>query len=463
MKMKVTKKQLGVFIASLMALNTLQAQESDTIPGVIEKMTSDIKVMNNLKISGYVQVQGQWIEKQDNQAYKVPSVAGGDFPAYYNDRFGVRRGRLKFAYSSNPLSQFVIQFDATEKGMGLKDAYVKFTEPFAKIASITAGVFNRPFGYEIEYSSSSRETPERSRMIQALFPQERDLGAMLTLQAPKTSNWNFIKLDIAGIAGNGINQDIDKYKDVIARLNFVKSYYNEKLKLSGGLSYYYGGFANQTKSVYKVGTDTTGKLKFIADTKDDNLYKRSMKELKGIDMQVSADMPWGLMTFRGEYITGQQPSTASSNVYPTTLSDSYTTTASTKDNVTSYTTKVEKKLGDTYIRNVNGYYFYFVQNILQSRHQIVIKYDVFNPNAKVSGTQIDGKNFTTADMMYKTLGIGYILKIDANTKLMIYGDFVKNEKTKIGATKDSKGNVTDPGWESDRKDNVLTVRLQYKF
>lgn len=46
---------------------------------------------------------------------------------------------------------------------------------------------------------------------------------------------------------------------------------------------------------------------------------------------------------------------------------------------------------------------------------------------------------------------------------MIYGDFVKNEKTKIGATKDSKGNVTDPGWESDRKDNVLTVRLQYKF
>ena len=59
MKMKVTKKQLGVFIASLMALNTLQAQESDTIPGVIEKMTSDIKVMNNLKISGYVQVQGQ--------------------------------------------------------------------------------------------------------------------------------------------------------------------------------------------------------------------------------------------------------------------------------------------------------------------------------------------------------------------------------------------------------------------
>jgi hypothetical protein len=171
-------------------------------------------------------------------------------------------------------------------------------------------------------------------------------------------------------------------------------------------------------------------------------------------------MPWGMMTIRGEYIMGQQPS-LSGNAYPTTLptNDSYKTTLSGG----TYTTKLEKAPYNTTIRTVNGYYVYFVQNILQSRHQLVFKYDVYDPNTKVSGSDIDGKTFTTADMMYSTIGVGYILKIDANTKLMIYGDMPKNESTKIAATKDAAGKVTDPGWESDRKDKVLTVRLQYKF
>jgi hypothetical protein len=443
MKMKVTTKTIGLFVASLFAMNAMQAQETDTLPGAIEKITSDIKVMNNLKISGYVQVQGQWLQKQDNQSYTESSMAGGNFPAYMNDRFGVRRGRLKFAYSSNPLSQVVVQFDATEKGMGIKDAYVKVTEPFAKIATLTAGVFNRPFGYEIEYSSSSRETPERARMTQCLFPQERDLGAMLTLQAPKTSQWNFVKLDVAAISGNGINPDLDRYKDVITRLNMNKSFFDEKLKVSGGFSYYYGGFANQTKYYYQTATDDKGINKFVVDSASGNKQKLALKELKGLDLQVSADLPWGLTTVRGEYIMGQQPSANNSNVYPTAAATT-----------------------DTYMRRVSGYYVYFVQNIFQSRHQLVFKYDVYDPNTKLSGLQIDGTKATktsAADIKYTTIGIGYILKIDANTKLMFYGDFVKNEKTSIKETKDTKGNVTDLGYLTDRKDNVFTVRLQYKF
>ena len=106
-----------------------------------------------------------------------------------------------------------------------------------------------------------------------------------------------------------------------------------------------------------------------------------------------------------------------------------------------------------------------IQNILQSRHQIVFKYDVYDPNTQVKGMDIGvtGSKTSVADIKYSTLGIGYILKIDANTKIMFYGDFVKNEKTSIKETKDSKGNVTDPGYLTDRKDNVFTVRLQYKF
>mgnify|MGYP001809907073 CR=1 FL=1 len=280
-------------------------------------------------------------------------------------------------------------------------------------------------------------------MIQTLFPQERDLGAMLTLQAPKTSKWNFVKIDIAAISGNGINTDMDRYKDVITRLNANKSFLDEKLKISGGVSYYNGGFANQTKYLYKT-IDDAGVKKFKVDSASSNFKAQTLKELKGVDLQLSAELPWGLTTVRGEYIEGQQPSTATSSTYPTT----------------AITT-------DTYLRKVQGYYVYFVQNILQSRHQLVFKYDVFDPNTDLKGEEIDGAKSTktsTADMKYTTLGVGYILKIDANTKLMFYGDFVKNEKSKIAASKDkATGKVTDPGWEDDRKDNVFTIRLQYKF
>lgn len=455
----------ALVIAALGAGMTATAQEStDTIPGMLDQVKSEVGMLKKLKISGYVQVQGQWLETQDDKSYKVPSAAGGDFAAYQDTRLGVRRGRLKFAYSSSPLSQAVVQLDATEKGLALKDAYIKATEPFAKALTLTAGVFDRPFGFEIGYSSSSREMPERSRMMQNLFPGERDLGAMVTLQAPKTSRLNFVKLDVAAISGHGVNQDIDRYKDIVGRLGMSKTFFDEKLKVGGGASYYWGGLANQTKTVYTTGTDTTGALLFVADIKDENLYARSLKELVGIDLQVSVDAPWGLATLRGEYIQGQQPTMADKTVYPTTLSDNYSTTATTVDDKTTYSTKLVKKLGDTYIRKVNGYYFYLVQNIMQTRHQLVIKYDVYDPNTDVEGGHIDGKRFFWSDMMYSTIGLGYIFKIDANTKLMVHGDIVKNESTKIGASSDkATGKVTDPGWEGDRKDNVLTVRLQYKF
>ena len=443
-KMKVSKKQIGLFIASLFAMNALQAQESDTtVSGQLEKLKSEVAALNNLTITGYVQAQAEFTQKLGNQSYTVPNsmVGGGAFPAYFNDRFNIRRGRLKFAYSASPLSQAVFEIDATESGVAVKNAYVKFTEPFARFASVTAGIFDRPYGYEIEYSASLRESPEESRMTQLLFPQDKDLGAKLTLQAPSSSYWNFIKLDVAAIAGNGVNADFDRFKDEIAHLSFTKSFLDEKLKISGGISDYWGGYANQTKYVYNV-NDVAGVKKFTVDSASTNKNARAIKDLKGVDLQVSAQMPWGLMTVRGEYNTGKQPSTATSNSYPTTA-----------------------PAGDTYIRKVQGYYVYFVQNILQSRHQIVLKYDSYDPNTGVKGSDIGvtGSKTSSADIKYSTFGLGYIFKIDAHTKIMFYGDFVKNEKTNIKETKDAKGNITDPGFLTDRKDNVFTVRLQYKF
>ncbi len=100
----------------------------------------------------------------------------------------IRRGRVKFAYEGK-LSQFVLQIDATEKGVALKDAYINFKDPWLQMFTLQAGVFDRPFGFEVHYSSSMRESPERARITQTLFPQERDLGAMLTIQPRKESRF----------------------------------------------------------------------------------------------------------------------------------------------------------------------------------------------------------------------------------------------------------------------------------
>jgi len=423
-----TMKNLNIIYVLLFNFIFLSsnAQESkpDTLTKAIEQLQSDVALLKNLKITGYIQTQVQFADSSG-----ISSYAGGNFPANTDKRFQVRRGRLKFAYSSNTWSQFVVQFDITENGFKTKDAYAKFTDPFINYFTLTGGVFNRPWGYEIEYSSSLRESPERTRFNQTVFKDERDLEAMLTIQAPKTARFNFIKLDVGLFSGTAINPDFDKFKDLITRLNFTKSYCDEKLKLSADLSYYYGGFANQTVSLYKFWVDDNGVKRM--DAKHVDQFSRAKRELFGADIQVLYDAPWGLTTLRGEYAKGQQAALQGDATSPMTSPGA---------------------TGNAYVRQTAGYYIYFVQNIAQSRHSIVIKYDVYDPNTQISGNDIIAANgFTKADVKYNTLGLGYACRLDANTKLMIYRDLVANEKTALS------------GYTQDLKDNVWTIRLQYKF
>jgi hypothetical protein len=87
-----------------------------------------------------------------------------------------------------------------------------------------AGVFNRPFGYEVSYSTSNLESPERATVIQYFFPDERDLGAMLTLRAPEVSPFSFLRLDAGLFAGNSINREGRTIrKDLIGRITCEKT------------------------------------------------------------------------------------------------------------------------------------------------------------------------------------------------------------------------------------------------
>ncbi len=451
MQIKTLYKSILVIPCFFIASMKLVAQEQpavmveseDTLENTIHKIQSDVEVLKRLKVTGYVQAQFQFCDSTGINTY-----AGGNFAAYQDKRFMIRRGRVKFAYTM-PLSSAVVQLDATEKGVSIIEAYVVGIDPWLRAFSVTAGVFNRPFGYEVPYSSSARESPERGRMSQIIFPGERDLGAMLTFQMPKESPWNWFKIQGGMFNGTGRTaSDFDTKKDFIGQLVIAKANKSESMKFSGGLSYYDGGVRQFTKKVYSMSSDSTGPI-FHLDTASSNNGAYATRKYVGADFQYSVNWIAGVSTIRAEYIQGTQPGTSSSSTSPTAAASSTSTSA----NLTTGAVTTTTSYSDVYSRSFNGAYFYFTQNIMQSKHQIVVKYDWYDPNTEVSAAQIHGGTSKTgsADIKYTTIGIGYIFHWDQNLKLMVYYDKVTNENTKVIK------------YTKDLKDNVLTMRLQYKF
>lgn len=398
----------------------------------LENLESTVGVMNRLKVSGYLQAQWQKSDTIGGAA----AFSGGNFSAENDNRFKLRRGRVKFTYDYE-MSKFVVQTDVTEKGVAIKDAYVAVKEPWAEFVILTAGIFDRPFGYEISYSSSTRETPERSRIFQSIFPGERDMGAKITLQAKKGSNWDWIKLDAGVFTGNAVGPEIDNSKDFIGHLHFEKANSKETLKYGFGVSYYNGGVYQGTKFLYMPVTLDDGMEGFKVDSTGSNKKGFAKREYFGGDIQISLLSFLGITSVRAEYLWGTQPGGKTSN---TSLNN-----ASLPDY-------------DTYIRNFSGGYVYFIQNIGQTKHQLVVKYDWYDPNTDVAKNDITAKNtlgkstgLTKADVMYSTIGLGWNYKFNSVIKLMAYYELVKNEKTKL------------TGYTKDLKDNVFTLRIQYKF
>lgn len=414
-------------------------QAVDTLNAKIDNVKTDLDLLKKLKITGYIQAQWQLADT----AGQLSPFSAGNFPKYSDNRFMLRRGRVKFTYEGK-LTQFVLQIDANQTAVTLKDAYINFKDPWLQMFMVQGGVFNRPFGFEIAYSSSNRETPERARVTQTLFPGERDLGAQLTVQPRKESRFNFIRLNAALICGNAIALDIDSHKDFVGQLGINKTTKNEKLRYAVDVSYYNGGYFQETKKVYNMETLANSDLKgYVVDSTSTNKGEYAKRVYYGADAQLIYDWQIGTTTLRGEYIFGDQPGTNKSNVSPT--GRAFISTDPT----------------DTYIRPFEGGYVYFIQNILHSRHEIVVKYDWFDPNKEVAGEDIASSvsiddatvntSLSAADIRYTTWGVGYNVRIAANVKLMAYYEFVKNETTKIA------------GYTRDLPDNVFTLRAQFKF
>ena len=433
----------GLFISLLIVFSSIAGYSQryladlDSSFFIKDTVRPFIRRFENLRISGYMQPQFQVAQSDGAQSYE-----GGNFAQYSRSRFMLRRARVKIDYllmskEKSPQALFTFQIDATERGVIVRDMFIRIYETKKNNFSMTAGFFARPFGYEVNLGSSYRESPERGRMSQILMPGERDLGVMFSFEPQKKENKLYhLKLDAGFFNGQGASgtTDFDSHKDFISRLT-IKPYSFKKIEISGGLSFLRGGWKNGTQYVYKSTTIPNGDKLFTVDSSLSNLGRSSPRHYYGADVQFKLKHDWGETEWRAEYWFGTQPGTANSTSNPGTLPNSNGVPL------------------PTYIRHYDGAFFYFLQNIINAKHQLILKYDWYDPNIKVKKIEIGktGTNLTAADIKVSTIGIGYIYYFNPQTKITFYYDLVKNEITNLS------------GYTDDQKDDVFTCRLQFRF
>jgi len=435
MNLLLSTCRTGIFVSLLIASQVVEAQfltdMMDTTTDVGKGLLSIYKKFDRIQISGYLQPQFQVASKKGAESFN-----GGNFAPQSNNRFSLRRGRLRFDYvrlndHDQPMVHLVFQVDGTERGLFVRDFWGRYFENKWQLFSFTAGLFARPFGYEVNLGSPDRESPERGRMSQLLMRTERDLGAMVSFE-PRRKNHplRYFKLDIGAFNGQGLTGpgEYDSYKDIIGRLSLKPYPVTNKLSVSAGVSLLQGGFVQNTKYVYNMSNN--GKKEFVVDSSEDNLYSEAPRDYRGVDMQWKLKHGWGTTELRGEYWWGTQTATANDTETPGLLL------------TTPY-----------YIRKFNGAFFYFLQNIVNKNHQVGVKYDWYDPNTEVKGKEIGevGNNITAANIRYDTWSFGYNYYINEHLKLMLWYDIVKNESTSI------------PAYLSNQNANVFTCRLQFRF
>jgi hypothetical protein len=404
----------------------------DTTTDVGKSVLSVSQRFDHIRIGGYMQPQFQLAQQKGAKSY-----IGGDFPQNVNNRFMLRRGRIRFDYvrinkNSKASVQFVFQFDGTERGVFIRDFWGRLFENKYQLFSFVAGMFARPFSYELNLSSSDRESPERGRMSQILMKTERDLGAMISFEPRQPDHpLRFLKIDAGLFNGQGLTAsgDFDSHKDFIARAGLKPYHISENLLLSFAASYLGGGLLQSTRYIYSI---NNGAKNFSPDSSVTNIGKIAPRKYYGADAQLKIKCKAGFTEFRAEYITGKQTAFANTTETPPALPDAN---------------------GSFYIRKFDGAYFYFLQNIIKPSNQLIIKYDWYDPNISTSAKDIghSGSNLTAADIKFSTLGFGYICYINDNVKLLLWYDKVWNEKTQLA------------GFTTDVKDDVFTCRMQFRF
>lgn len=424
---KVSKYLLALIVAVVIGM-PVYAQEgestetsiatiNDRLAGIDENMAglqTDVSGLKKFKFSGYFQFEFNKTEERGKGFGYSPY----DSSTILN-QFRIRRGRVKLTYDGG-LSSVVFQGDFTNKGFTIKDFYMDITDPWVKMVKLRAGYFNRP-NYEVEYSSSQRESMERSNVIRALYPGERDMGAMFTI-----SPEDMFELQLAGFMNTyqgSEKQFIPSFKDeplyYMARL--TKSFSFNDLGLGVDLGAHARIGSMPSNSPYVIESDAAVVDSSNKIAKGDGIDRTWF----GFETQIYWDFLGG-MKLMGEYIMGSNADE------PKLVAKTANAPAIRK-------------------RDFMGYYVMLVKNITDD-FQFAAKYDSYDPNTAIDDKLIQ----STSDLSKSTLGIGLHNYSFPNVRISLWYDMNTTE-TSDNLVKGKKLLAKDP------IDNLLTLRLQYKF
>jgi hypothetical protein len=447
-------KKLNSILLLLLLLLTLNlsAQEptqdekiaalNEKVNGLLERAAtseSDLSKLTKIKISGYIQAQYQNFEN--------PSLLSTS-----QNYFSLRQVRLKVTYEAIDGVKFVLQPDFRPGNITLKDAYVILNDRWTKSFSLWAGKFNRP-NYEVEYSSSQRELPERSLVIRTLYPGERAIGAKLEfnpvnipihMQLAVLNGAEGLSFkNSAGVELNATeNRDFDNFKDVMARIT-----YNLKIGDYVGLDFGAHGYFGAIKSL----ATTTYHSDYITVTPT-KIGDKISRDWLGGEFQLFADVLGGL-SVKGEYIAGHNANIGF---------------------VKSGTTPGVANFQN----NFAGYYLYLIKN-LGKKNQFAFRYDYYDPNTDIKGKEVGIKGYTAtsatakkmsgkADLATSTYGFALHHYFDDNLRITLAYEIVQNEKAGTSglvvepySTAAGTSNTLD--WSKTVNQNVFTLRIQAKF
>jgi len=196
--------------------------------------------------------------------------------------FGLGRMELRWAgrVSEKIGMGYEIQYHPGPDGAAeelVNDAYVEYYP--SDTLTVRAGQFVKPFGFDIQHSSSERESPERGIFAGYFFPGQRDRGLMLAADMGAMAQWMNGMTFYAGVF-NGNRFFDDSNSTVNYNLRVRKVF--DALPLAIGASLQRG------TQILPPGT---------SGNDDEHVY--------GIDLQYVV----GRLGIRAEYVRGNTPST----------------------------------------------------------------------------------------------------------------------------------------------------------
>ena len=118
---------------------------------------------------------------------------------------------------------FEIQYHPAPAGAAVELVNDAFVEYYANDAvTIRAGQFVKPFGFDIQQSSSVRESPERGMFAGYFFPGQRDRGVMVTAKLDGLGDiWHGTQLFAGAFNGNRFFNDSNRQLNYDLRIRKV--------------------------------------------------------------------------------------------------------------------------------------------------------------------------------------------------------------------------------------------------